>query len=285
MRLLIIAWVFFICHQTIGAQSMDEIIIWPNKLNGQNNVKEQALKNAVTTDNITRIEAIEHPFMQVFKPEDSVNNGKGIIVCPGGGYNILAIDLEGEEVADWLTKLGYTAYVLYYSVPKKKRAALNDLHRAIQLVRKSASNYNIDPDKIGVIGFSAGGSLCARVSTMSPEKGTLETDGFEGISALPNFAILIYPAFLDKGIDKSLSPELHIHKNTPPMFIFGTADDPHGNSALVMASALRNSKKPVDLHFLSEGGHGYGLRKGNIAAETWPVLLETWLKKNEISLK
>ncbi|MDA3927589.1 MAG: dienelactone hydrolase family protein [Prolixibacteraceae bacterium] len=165
-----------------------------------------------------------------------------------------------------------TAYVLQYRVPNKKEGALQDAQRAIRMIKKANNTH-----KIGIMGFSAGGSLSARAATSFNKMSYPSNDEIDELSARPDFAALIYPAYLDLGVNFSLTPELTISKETPPMFIFGTSDDQYGNSALVMTSALRKNKIPVELHFLAEGGHGYGLRKGNIAAETWPYLLKEWL--------
>ena len=133
---------------------------------------------------------------------------------------------------------------------------------------------------MGVMGFSAGGSLSARAATMASNKTYQPIDKTDSLSCRPDFALLIYPAYLDLGNNRSLTPELIVNQQTtPPMFIFATADDTYGNSALVMTTALRDSKIPVELHFMPKGGHGYGLRPGNIAAETWPELAEKWLKR------
>jgi acetyl esterase/lipase len=152
-----------------------------------------------------------------------------------------------------------------------------DIQRAIRIVRSGAKKWEIDPDKIGVIGFSAGGSLAAVAATRFNEETYATIDQIDALAARPNFALLIYPAYLDNGENRSLTPELTITDKTPPTFIFATADDRLANSALVYAGALRDSKIPVELHLLPVGGHGYGMRKGNAAAETWPKLAEVWL--------
>jgi acetyl esterase/lipase len=137
----------------------------------------------------------------------------------------------------------------------------------------------LDKERIGIMGFSAGGSLSARSSTLYDQRTYDPVDEMDAISSRPDFAALIYPAYLDQGENRTLTPELKVNENTPPMFIFETADDGHGNSALVMAGALRDAGVPVELHFMPEGGHGYGLRSGNPAAETWPELLASWLNR------
>jgi acetyl esterase/lipase len=254
--------------------------LWPNQVPGETEAKQEPILSDDTSRNVTRIKSVTNPAMVVFKPKASKNNGVGIIVCPGGAYQILAIDLEGYEVARWLNELGYTAFVLQYRVPKKREGALNDVQRAIRIVRSQADTRALDPNKIGVLGFSAGGSLSARASTNYNIETYKAVDDLDTISSKPNFATLIYPAYLDLGEHRSLSPELKVDKHTPPMFIFTTADDHnYANGSLVMAGALRDEQVPVELHMLATGGHGYGLRAGNPAADAWPTLLENWFDK------
>jgi acetyl esterase/lipase len=261
------------------AQTRDTLYLWPKEVPGQVEAKQAAIQSKNTSGNVIRLAEVSNPSLVVFEPEESNNCGLGLIVCPGGGYSILAIDKEGYEIAEWLNSLGYTAFVLQYRVPKKQEGALQDVQRALRLVRSKAYQYNLYPERIGLIGFSAGGSLCARASTQFAADSYAKTDAVDELSCRPNFSMLIYPAYLDKGENRSLTPELTISEFTPPFFIFGTADDKYGNSSLVMTSALRDNTIPVELHVLAKGGHGYGLRKGNIAAETWPALAEKWLSR------
>ena len=277
MRIFLLLIFVFLLHIENYAQSKDIIYLWPGKVPGETESKHDPVQTSDTSRNVIRLTDVTNPALIVFEPELSVNNGNSVIVCPGGGYNILAIDLEGYEVAKWLNKLGFTAYVLQYRVPDKQKEALYDIQRAIRLVRSSRTD--ISTGKLGVLGFSAGGSLSARASTSFTRETYTRMDSIDSISCRPDFALLIYPAYLDMGKNRSLTPELQVDKNTPPMFIFGTADDKYGNSSLVMAAALRDEEISVELHLLPYGGHGYGLRYGNIAAETWPHLVEIWLKK------
>ncbi|TEW73162.1 alpha/beta hydrolase [Gramella jeungdoensis] len=255
--------------------------IWPNGVPKTDEDLERSIQTKEKVGLITKIIEIKYPSFTVYKPTIKGNN-VGIIVCPGGGYSILAIDLEGTEVAQWLTKLGYTVFLLKYSVPNKELEALNDLKRTIRIVRNTSAKYNLNKNKIGVLGFSAGGSLCARVSTLFNKETYTKVDEIDAVSCRPNFTLLIYPAYLDQGENNSITPELEISKKIPPMFIFGTVDDVYGNSSLVMTKALKEAEVTVELHFLDEGGHGYGLRKGNRAAEVWPKLAESWLKRIHI---
>jgi acetyl esterase/lipase len=260
-----------------NAQKSEIIYLWPGKVPGELKEKQPPVIDTSKNDKILRFDEVTNPAIEVFLPDKAINNGSAVIVCPGGGYNILAYDLEGTEIAGWLNRLGFTAFVLQYRIPDKKGGALQDVQRAMRIVRNNPHKWNIDPEKIGVMGFSAGGSLSARASTLFNKKTYPPVDKSDSLSCRPSFTILIYPAYLDQGPSLTLTPELELSKDVPPIFIFQTADDPYGNSALVMAAALRNAKLPVELHILSTGGHGYGLRPGKVAAETWPLLAEKWL--------
>jgi acetyl esterase/lipase len=283
MKTIISLLLLIMIAQSSFAQKKDLVHLWPGNVPDETKEKKEAVTGASENDNITRISEVTDPAFEVFLPDKSVRNGAAVIVCPGGGYNILAWDLEGTEIAAWLNKTGYAAFVLQYRVPQKKDGALQDVQRAMRIIRKDAAKYGVDPERIGVMGFSAGGSLTARTSTQFHKKTYAPVDKADSLSCRPSFAMLIYPAYLDEGPGLSLTPELQISKDVPPIFIFQTADDQYGNSAIVMAQSLRNAKIPVELHLLPSGGHGYGLRSGNIAAETWPGLAEKWMKQVSIS--
>ena len=255
----------------------DVIYLWPGKVPGELKEKQKLTFEPSKNDNVTRISEVTNPAIEVFPSDPAKRNGAAVIICPGGGYRILAYDLEGTEVAAWLNKSGFTAFVLQYRVPDKKEGALQDVQRALRVIRNDASKWGIDPDKIGVMGFSAGASLSARASTLFNKQTYTPVDKADSLSCRPAFTMLIYPAYLDQGTDHTLTPELQLSKEVPPMYIFQTADDQHANSALVMAGALRDAKLSVELHLLPEGGHGYGLRPTKVAGETWPMLAEKWL--------
>ena len=277
MKLLLI-FILLFSFTTMGfAQTKDTLYLWPGAVPGESIAKSNPIQTDNTSGNVMRLTDVTNPALIVFKPQTALSNNTAVIVCPGGGYNILAIDKEGYEIAEWLNSLGYTAFVLQYRVPQKQKEAVYDIQRAIRLVRTKASTWGVE--KIGVIGFSAGGSLGARAATRFTEDTYPKSDQIDEASSRPDFGLLIYPAYLDNGENRTLTPELSISENTPPLFIFGTADDNYGNSSLVMAGALRDHKVPVELHLLPEGGHGYGMRPGNIAAETWPELAEKWMQR------
>lgn len=246
--------------------------IWPDKRPAEVVLKKGKMKQTMGEDDILRIQQMPVPTLQKF-PVVKSPKGKVVIVCPGGGYQILAVNHEGTEIAQWLNALGYTAYVLRYRVPDNREGALQDVQRAIRIARAE------NPGKqVGVMGFSAGASLTARAATRFQSPSYTATDETDTQSARPDFAALIYPAYMDEGENHTLTPELTITEQTPPFFVFQTADDPYGNSALVISQALRNHKIPVQLHIYEKGGHGYGLR-ANLAeaASKWPKLMEEWL--------
>lgn len=246
--------------------------IWPDKRPAEVVLKKGKMKQTMGEDDILRIQQMPVPTLQKF-PVVKSPKGKVVIVCPGGGYQILAVNHEGTEIAQWLNALGYTAYVLRYRVPDNREGALQDVQRAIRIARAE------NPGKqVGVMGFSAGASLTARAATRFQLPSYTATDETDTQSARPDFAALIYPAYMDEGEHHTLTPELTITEQTPPFFVFQTADDRYGNSALVISQALRSHKIPVQLHIYEKGGHGYGLR-ANLAeaASKWPKLMEEWL--------
>lgn len=250
----------------------NERCIWPDKRPAEVTLERGKMKQEMGDDGILRIQQMPVPTLQKF-PVVKSPKGKVVVICPGGGYQILAVNHEGTEIAQWLNALGYTAYVLRYRVPDNRKGALQDVQRAIRIARAE------NPGKqVGVMGFSAGASLTARAATRFQSPSYTATDETDTQSARPDFAALIYPAYMDEGENHTLTPELTITEQTPPFFVFQTADDHYGNSALVISQALRNHKIPVQLHIYEKGGHGYGLR-ANLAeaASMWPKLMEEWL--------
>ncbi len=270
--------IFVSLHAFAGDSTI--VHLWPGDVPGEKDTKHPAIVTDNHQGNVIRLTDVTDPTLTIFTPEKSKANGAAVLVCPGGGYKILAINLEGYAIAHWLTQQGITAFVLQYRVPDKQAGALQDAQRAMRIIRAHAAKWDIHPDQIGIMGFSAGGSLSARLSTEYEKQLYKPVDPADRLSARPDFTLLIYPAYLNKGPNHTLTPELKVDKEkTPPMFIFQTADDPYGQSSLVMAEALRENKIPVELHLYPKGGHGYGLRNNNPAGATWPGLAEKWLKE------
>jgi len=233
---------------------------------------------------IVRLGNVSTPTLTIFPPKVK-NTGAAVVVFPGGGYRILAMDLEGTEVCDWLNEAGITCVLLKYRVPDsgpypKSPAALQDAQRAMGLVRQHAAEWKIDPNRVGVLGFSAGGHLVAAISTHFDQRLYDPIDAADKLSCRPDFAVVIYPGYLalaDKNF--AANPEINPTANTPPTFIVQAEDDPvHVENSTVYFLALKNAKVPAELHIYSEGGHGYGLRQTELPVTKWPEGVETWLR-------
>ena len=250
----------------------EKIHLWNNEVPNKTKDKNEPVIEFDKTDNITRITEVTNPLIEIFTPEKKINNRKAILICPGGAYTILALDLEGTEPALWLTNLGYTTYVLQYRVPDNLEGAFNDIQRAFKMIK-----HKFKHSKIGVLGFSAGANLAARLSTNFSELSYNIVDKIDNETCKPDFTLLIYPAYLDLGKDYTVSPNLLKNKNLPPTFIFGTKDDPYFNSIPVFTDYLKTIDCKFELQIVLKGNHGYGIRKGNNAAEKWPILAEKWL--------
>lgn len=264
--------------QTVFSQS-DSVYIWPKEVPGENKPK-QAPVIKPGEDGGPRVMEITNPFLAVFKPANDKKNNKAIIVCPGGGYVRLAAEKEGYATARFLSGLGYTVFVLQYRVPDKRDGAWQDIQRSIRLVRYNAAKYGIQPNKIGVMGFSAGAHVAARAGMADSTINYPVQDAADAVSSRPNCMIIIYPGYLDMGPNKALTPELKPHAQTGPTFIFQAMDDRIVQSSFALAMALRDVNANVELHIVPKGGHGFGMIPGNPAAEAWPPLLTKWLKEN-----
>lgn len=230
---------------------------------------------------------VSQPTMTVYSPKGT-NTGIAMVVFPGGGYNALAMDLEGTEICDWLTSRGITAVLLKYRVPtprreayRASRMALEDAQRTLGLVRFHAAEWHIDPHKIGVIGFSAGGHLVAATSTHFDRRSYPAMDAADQESCRPDFAIACYPGHLwGGGEDLNLNPNVPVTTNTPPTFLLQAEDD-HVDGveqSLVYYIALKRAGVPVEMHLYAQGGHGFGLRPSRFPITEWPRLVEAWLR-------
>lgn len=236
---------------------------------------------------LIRLGNVSSPSIQVFRPPADRDTGTAVVVFPGGGYHILALDLEGTEVCDWLNSIGVTSVLLKYRVPKRAgqpdyQAALQDAQRAVGMVRHHAAEWGLRPNRIGVLGFSAGGNLAALVSNQYQTRTYPSVDAADTVSCRPDFTVLIYPAYLtDKDNGDKVRPELPITTNTPPTFISISQDDPvRVENALGYALALQQAKVPMELHIYPIGGHGYGLRRTANPVTTWPDRAADWMGSN-----
>jgi acetyl esterase/lipase len=249
--------------------------------------------NTETMPEPGEIDNVSRPTMTVYSPKGK-RTGAAVIVFPGGGYYVLAIDLEGTEVCDWLTSAGITCVLLKYRVPNsgihgdgrrqiKPEApmALEDAQRTVGLVRFHAAEYHIDPHKIGVLGFSAGGHLVADISTHFEKRLYPAVDVADKVSCRPDFAVVLYPGHLWISPGKfELNPDIPVTRQTPPTFMVRAENDPvdNVNNSLVYYIALKSAGVPVEMHLFAEGKHAFGLRRTKFPITRWPALVETWLR-------
>ena len=227
-----------------------------------------------------------NPTITLFPAPADKATGTAVIVCPGGGYNILAWNKEGTEVCEWLNSIGVTGVLLKYRVPKragleKHAPMLQDAQRAIGLVRHRAKEFGINPERIGIMGFSAGGHLSAAASNNFKERTYPSVDEADKVSCRPDFALLIYPAYLAVKEQKrpACTARSTVTANTPPTFLTMTQDDGvRVECALFYYLALKNAKVPAEMHLYPTGGHGYGLRPSEHAVSTWPQRAADWMR-------
>lgn len=242
---------------------------------------------------VIAITNVDRPTL-TFYPPSGKNTGAAVLVIPGGGFEILAMDLEGTDVCDWLVAKGIACVLLKYRVPSRPYhwqtntrphnlevpvESLEDTQRAMRLVRFHAGEWNIDPHKVGVLGFSAGGYLVAQISTNFAKPLYAPTDDADKQSSRPDFALAIYPGHLSTQDDR-LNPNVPVSRETPPTFIVQAEDD-HVDGveqALVYYRALSDAEVPVEMHLYAKGGHAFGLRPTQLPITHWPTLAEEWLR-------
>lgn len=266
--------------------------IWPGKPPGETKELPPEVDLTKDTDKliagkrIIKLGNVSTPQIAVYKPEKAKDTGASVIICPGGGHHILAYDLEGTEVAQWLNTLGVTGIVLKYRVPfrnpeKRWSAAVEDAQRAVSLVRSKASEWSLDPKRIGICGFSAGGETAGLTSLFLEERQYTALDDVDKISCKPDFTILIYPGGFDTKGQAQIRDNIKVTKNTPPMFLVHAIDDPvTANNSLALAVELKKAGVPTELHIYDAGGHGYGLRLVNtLPITTWPKRCEEWMER------
>ena len=278
-----------------------QVPIWPGAVPDAQPVmapeSETTTTDMVAGKPVVEIDIVSHPTMTVYSPK-GMNTGVAVVVFPGGGYKCLAIDLEGTEVCDWLMSKGITAVLLKYRVPfsgpywdeqcnchinPKVPTALEDAQRTLGFVRFHAAKWRIDPHKIGVLGFSAGGHLVAVMSTHFDKRLYPAVDQADMESCRPDFAVALYPGHLWMEDEKlfELNPDIatHITRQTPPTFLLQAEDDhvDNVNQSLVYYIALKNAGVPVEMHLYAQGGHAFGLRETKLPITRWPQLVEKWL--------
>lgn len=272
--------------------------IWPGNVpdarpaKGPESVEVSGKDSYVAGKPVIAISNVSIPTLTVYKPKGK-NTGAAVVVFPGGGYEILAIDLEGTEACDWLTSSGITCVLLKYRVPAPRSApywgaypqspmALEDAQRTMGLVRLHAAEWGIDPHKVGVLGFSAGGHLVAALSNHYEERLYPPVDAADKLSCRPDFAVAVYPGHLalaDNSIALNRDIRAHITAQTPPTFLLQNEDDhvDRVEDSLSYYVALKKAGVPVEMHLYAQGGHAFGLRRTKLPVTAWPQLVETWL--------
>ena len=279
-------FVFSVRGLLIANDHHEEITLWPagEVPDEPKDIKERKKPTKTDASGKMRIAYVDNPTLTVYRASEEKANGTGVIICPGGGYNILAWTHEGTEIAEWFNSIGVSAFILKYRVPRRDPETphslpLQDAQRAIRIVRSNAKKWNVDPDRIGLLGFSAGGHLTVMSGVHYNKKTYPKVDTADDFSARPDFLMPIYPAYLGNRVNKDkLSELININKNTPPTFIAITHDDSDRSyySALLYA-ALKKNNVVGELHIYSKGGHGYGMRKSNNPVHTWPDRCRDWL--------
>jgi acetyl esterase/lipase len=274
-----------------------QIPLWPgNPPNPRSGIGPEAVHFAVDAGTETKkliggkpysyIENVTQPTITIYSPTNS-NTGAAIIVYPGGGFNVLAMDIEGTEVCEWLTSNGVSCVLLKYRVPcalvgayRECAQAHQDAQRAMSIVRSRAGEWNINPRKIGVLGFSAGAHMAIMSSTRFTRQ-YATVDGADSVSSRPDFALVLYPGRMAyRHTNFVPNPNIRVTERTPPTFLVHAYDDemnPVENS-LLYAAALRKAGVPAEIHVYAKGGHAFGLRRTGLSSSGWPQLAEAWLK-------
>lgn len=296
-----------------GPESSAPIVepLWPNGVPGGAGVKD----NEVTTNTggavlDRHVRNVHKPTLTVYLPPKEKASGAAAVICPGGGYGILALDKEGHDIARWLQSIGIAGCVLKYRLPRPEghvyghAAPLADAQQALRLVRSRAAQWNLDPKRVGIMGFSAGGHLASTAGTHFDRGQPTSDNPLDRAGTRPDFMILIYPVVSfsvaighsgsrqnllgnppDPKLIESYSNELHVTHDTPPTFLVHTSDDPvKVENSVQFYLALHRAKVPAEMHIFARGGHGYGMRTEwqgvkNPPVSMWPRLCERWLKQ------
>jgi acetyl esterase/lipase len=315
MRKSIFSFAMLMCIACVSAHAAtwepspghEQVEIWPGVIpDAIPNPKQESVGPPAGRDWWPRANDVSRPTMTMYAPK-SQNTGVAVVVFPGGGYQFVAMDSEGTEICEWLTSRGITCILLKYRVPgsgpywdaenkrhaePKARTALQDAQRTLGLVRLNARKWNVDPHKVGVIGFSAGGHMVAGVSTSFAKRTYPAVDAADKESCRPDFAIAIYPGHLwggegnaaRAGTNLYIAADINVRPDSPPTFLVQAEDDPVDGveESLTYYLALKNVGVPVEMHLYAQGGHAFGLRASKLPIGQWPHLMETWLRTIKI---
>ncbi len=267
--------------------AQQSVILFPEMAPGEKNLMTETWDdsgNQIGGQNVMRVSNVSTPTITVYPANSNGTLGAAMVICPGGAYELLAHDLEGTEVCEWLNEVGITAVLLKYRVPRRAErpmyeAPLQDVQRAISYVRAHSEEFGIDPNRIGVMGFSAGAHLSVMASTAYQERAYPAIDEVDEVSCRPDFCLLVYPAYLS-GENFQLAPEIKVTGEVPPTMIIQTEDDKFLiDSSIFYYYALKQANVPAWMHLYSTGGHGYGLRDTGCMVNEWPDRAEDWFQE------
>jgi acetyl esterase/lipase len=290
VRTLILLAIALLASAPFASAQQTTLPLWPNGApepytGGPEKDATTSTDNLVAGKPLMHLTNVSNPTLTLYSPEAAKNTGAAVLVFPGGGYRILAYDLEGTEVCAWLNSIGMTCVLVKYRVPfanhyPENTADLEDAQQAMRITRAHAAEWHIDPNRVGVLGFSAGAHLAVILSNHADYKrpGGPASEPNHELDARPNFAVIIYPGYLsDAPALNKLAQGIDPTANTPPTFLLQAEDDPvHEENALLYFQALKEAKVPAELHLFAEGGHGYGLRPTALPVTHWPTYAETW---------
>ncbi len=271
---------------SLAAQDRVVLKLWPGGAPGEKgDIGPEKSEPGDGPKKVIRVSNVSEPTLTLYRAPEGKANGAAVVICPGGGYNILAWDLEGTEVAEWLNSIGVTAVILKYRVPRRDKdnpheTPLQDAQRAMRLVRQHAKEWGVDPGRIGMLGFSAGGHLTVMTGLHHDQKAYQRMDSADDLSARPDFLIPIYAAYLGGKEDETkLSPLVQVTERTPPTFMAVTYDDKlRGLHAGLLLAEMKKKGVPAEAHIFLKGGHGYGLRPSEDPVTGWPKLCEQWMR-------
>jgi acetyl esterase/lipase len=267
---------------SLCGEKQDQVFLWPG--NAPDEVPGEVGEETVEVKGVKRVSNVTKPTITYYLSDSVKASGTTVIVCPGGAYQILAIENEGEDVCKWLNEIGVHAVLLKYRVPRRKNrephaAPLEDAQRAMGLVREAGKSWEVPLTKLGIMGFSAGGNLAVRTATSFEQRTYKTVDQVDELSCRPDFALLLYPAYLiSESNSMSLDPSIKINKDSPPMFFAHAGDDhiPAEGSVLTFLSLEKAGVVGSELHVFPFGGHGFGLRSNKHPVTDWHVRAQDW---------
>ncbi|MHC4597085.1 MAG: alpha/beta hydrolase [Planctomycetota bacterium] len=287
----LVVWLL-VAASSIAAEERPVIRLWPDGLpEGSRPLDPKRVESLKAKQTSERITYVEQPSLTLYRAPAEQANGCAVVICPGGGYNILAWEKEGTEIAEWFNSLGVTAVVLKYRVPRRDpsephREPLQDAQRAIRLVRKHAADWGVDMRRVGILGFSAGGHLTVMAGTYWNKRTYEIVDDADDLSCRPDFMCPIYAAYLGEGCKDNvaeLGALVYVTANTPQTFLAVTQDDKmRGAQSALLFVELKKAGVPAEIHVYTKGGHGYGIRPSENPASTWHHRLAEWMRASDL---